>query len=488
VTGLGYAVDSLAAWLSGSPEPGWFALTVAILVVWIAPLLLVVFPIAALGQIAERKIAAAIQRRVGPNSVGLDGPLRLLFRALLFFLPRAAQDRALARFCSLPVVKPALEIARRLGLGQLVADGVKMLGKEDLVPAGADGLVFRLAPYLALIGSFLPFCVVPFTHHVVMLETPVGALFAIAAAGITVMALKMAGWGSGNKWSLLGGMRAVAQLVSYEIPVGLAVAGVVLWCGTLDLHAIVGQQYHAGVLSLLGWNALQSPFLLLLGAILFFAGLAECQRTPFDMAEAESELVSGFNTEYSGLRWGMFAMAEYTEMLLIGALLATLFLGGYQSPIGEEWIVGLPVVLETLVHGAILVLKMLASFLFMMWIRWTLPRLRVDQVMRLCWLQLVPLCLLALFGIALTMLASGGALPGTPYGRLPAHLHPDLGVLGYLTAWALPLVLGLLLVRAARSKYGQVHPAIRGLTQQPLPRPLAQQQSLPQQKATGGTA
>jgi len=488
VTGLGYAVDSLAAWLSGSPEPGWFALTVAILVVWVAPLLLVVFPIAALGQIAERKIAAAIQRRVGPNSVGLDGPLRLLFRALLFFLPRAAQDRALARFCSLPVVKPALEMARRLGLGQLVADGVKMLGKEDLVPAGADGLVFRLAPYLALIGSFLPFCVVPFTHHVVMLETPVGALFAIAAAGITVMALKMAGWGSGNKWSLLGGMRAVAQLVSYEIPVGLAVAGVVLWSGTLDLHAIVGQQYHAGVFSLLGWNALQSPFLLLLGAILFFAGLAECQRTPFDMAEAESELVSGFNTEYSGLRWGMFAMAEYTEMLLIGALVATLFLGGYQSPIGEQWIVGLPVVLETLVHGAILVLKMLASFLFMMWIRWTLPRLRVDQVMRLCWLQLVPLCLLALFGIALTMLASGGALPGTPYGRLPAHLHPDLGVLGYLTAWALPLVLGLLLVRAARSKYGQVHPAIRGLTQQPLPRPLAQQQSLPQQKATGGTA
>jgi hypothetical protein len=183
----------------------------------------------------------------------------------------------------------------------------------------------------------------------------------------------------------------------------------------------------------------------------------------------------------------MFAMAEYTEMLLIGALVATLFLGGYQSPIGEEWIVGLPVVLETLVHGAILVLKMLASFLFMMWIRWTLPRLRVDQVMRLCWLQLVPLCLLALFGIALTMLVSGGAVPGTPYGRLPAHLHPDLGVLGHLTAWGVPLVLGLLLVRAARSKYGQVHPAIRGLTQ-PLPaQPLAQP-TLPQQKATGGTA
>src|SRR5690349_20745518 len=164
-------------------------------------------------------------------------------------------------------------------------------------------------------------------------------------------------------------MRAVAQLVSDEIPVGLPVAGVVLWCGTLDLHAIVGQQFHEGVFSLLGWNALQSPFLLLLACILFFAGLAECQRTPFDMAEAESELVSGFNTEYSGLRWGMFAMAEYTEMLLVGALVATLFLGGYQSPVGEQWIVGLPVALEVIVHGLILLLKILCGFLLMMWIR-----------------------------------------------------------------------------------------------------------------------
>ncbi len=461
---LGYAVDALAKWLAGSEQPGWLAIALAAVVVWVLPILLVVFPIASLGQIFERKIAAAIQRRVGPNSAGLEGPIRFAFRIVLFFLPRDRQDKAFAKFVSLPGVRHVMKLTRSLGLGQLLADGVKMLGKEDIVPAGADGVVFRLAPYLALTGAFLPFCVVPFGHHLVMLETPVGALYAIAVSGITVMALKMAGWGSGNKWSMLGGMRAVAQLVSYEIPVGLAVAGVVLWCGTMDLHAIVGQQYHPGVFSLLGWNLLQSPFLALLACVLFLAGLAECQRTPFDMSEAESELVSGFNTEYSGLRWGMFAMAEYTEMLLVGALVATLFLGGYQSPIGEEWIVGLPVFIETVVHVTIFVAKVMASFLFMMWIRWTLPRFRVDQVMRLCWLTLVPLCLVSLFGIALTLLAAGGAENGVAYGRLPGRLQPTLGPVGHLVSWAVPLVLGLVIIRIARKKHGQVHPALRQLT------------------------
>ncbi|MSR39388.1 MAG: NADH-quinone oxidoreductase subunit H [Planctomycetes bacterium] len=461
---LGYAVDALAQWLAGSGKPGWFAVLLAAITVWVLPMLLVIFPIASLGQIFERKIAAAIQRRVGPNSVGLDGPLRFAFRMLLCFLPRTTQDKAFATFTNLPGIRQFLRIAKSLGLGQLAADGVKMLGKEDLIPAGADGIVFRLAPYLALTGAFLPFCVVPFAHHLVMLEVPVGALYAIAVSGVTVMALKMAGWGSGSKWSMLGGMRAVAQLVSYEIPVGLAVAGVVLWCGTMDLHAIVGQQYHSGVFSLLGWNLLQSPFLLLLACVLFFGGLAECQRTPFDMAEAESELVSGFNIEYSGLRWGMFAMAEYTEMLLVGSLVATLFLGGYQSPIGEQWLVSLPVAIETLLHITIFILKVLASFLLMMWIRWTLPRFRVDQVMRLCWLTLVPLCLMSLLGIAVTMLAGGGAEMGEAYGRLPARLQPQLGTTGHLLGWAIPLAIGIVVVRIARKRHGQVHPALQRLT------------------------
>jgi NADH-quinone oxidoreductase subunit H len=461
---LGHAVDALASWLCGSADPAWWAIAIAVAVLWIAPVLVVVFPVAAVGQIIERKIAAAIQRRHGPNSVGLEGPLRFLFRVVLFFLPRSTQDKLLTRLTALPGIKGLMHFAKVIGLGQLAADGVKMLGKEDIVPGGADGAVFRLAPYLALTGAFLPFCALPFTHQIVMLEIPMGALYAIALSGLTVTALLMAGWGSGSKWSMLGGMRAVAQLVSYEIPIGLAIAGVVLWSGTMDLHAIVGQQYRPGVFSLLGWNVLQSPFLALLGGVFFLAGLAECQRTPFDMAEAESELVSGFNTEYSGLRWGMFAMAEYTEMILIGALFATLFLGGYQSPIGEQWIVSLPVVLETLVHGLLFVGKFVGCLVVMVWIRWTLPRFRVDQVMRLCWLTLVPLCLLALLGLAATMLAAGGTTPGDPYGRLPALPRLDLGYLGHLVSWAIPLLFGAVLVRFARKKYGQMHPALRQLT------------------------
>lgn len=439
-----------------------------LLAIALLPILLIVLPIAGLGQIIERKVAAAMQRRHGPNSVGLDGVVRLIVRLALCFLPRATQDRLVVRLSSLP----GMGLARRLGLGQLAADGVKMLGKEDIVPAGADGFVFRCAPYLALCGALLPFAAVPWAQQVVALEVPVGTLYAAAVSGLAVMALLMAGWGSGNKFSLLGGMRAVAQVVSYEIPVGLAIAGVVLWCGSMDLHRIVAAQYDGGWCGVLGWNLFQSPFLALLGGILFFAGLAECQRTPFDMAEAESELVSGFNTEYSGLRWGMFAMAEYSEMLLVGALFSTLFLGGYQSPIAEPWILAQPWWLETLLHAGILAAKAVACLVVMVWIRWTLPRFRVDQVMRLCWLTLVPLALIALVGLALTLLLAGGASNGPAFGRLPALLRPDLGPLGHVLAWAIPLALFVPVVWLARRKHGRTHPALRQLTSlQPEPLP-----------------
>lgn len=145
-------------------------------------------------------------------------------------------------------------------------------------------------------------------------------------------------------------------------------------------------------------------------------------------------------------------------------MVATLFLGGYQSPIGEQWLVSLPVAIETLLHITIFILKVLASFLLMMWIRWTLPRFRVDQVMRLCWLTLVPLCLLSLLGIAVTMLAGGGAEMGEAYGRLPARLQPQLGTTGHLLGWAIPLAIGIVVVRIARKRHGQVHPALQRLT------------------------
>ena len=460
---LGHAVDAIATWLNG-PDPAWWAVAAGIVAVWIVPLMAVVFPVSALGQIIERKVAAAMQRRHGPNTVGLDGIVVLTVRLAAFFLPRSAQDRIVARIVGLPGIRQGLAVARNLGIGQLAADGVKMLGKEDLIPAGADGLVFRLAPYLALTGAFLPFVAIPFSNHLIALDVPVGALYVVAASGFTVIGLVMAGWGSGNKFSLLGGMRAVAQVVSYEIPVGLAIAGVVLWCGTMDLGAIVAQQYQPGIASFLGWNLFQSPFLALLGGILFFAGLAECQRTPFDMAEAESELVSGFNTEYSGLRWGMFAMAEYTEMILVGCLFATFFLGGYQSPVGEQWIVSQPAWLETILHVGILAAKFTAAVVVMVWIRWTLPRFRVDQVMRLCWLTLIPLCLVALVGLAATMMAAGAVETGPAYGRYAAMPRLALGWGGHLLAWAIPLAVIVPVVWLARRRYGQVHPALRELT------------------------
>lgn len=456
---LGAGVEAVARALDG-PAPGAWALALAAALVWLGPVLLIVLPIAALGQIIERKVAAAMQRRYGPNTAGLDGLLRFLVRVGAFFLPRATQERLIARLCRLP----GMGLARRLGLGQLVADGIKMLGKEDLIPANADGWVFRIAPYLAMCGALLPFAAIPFGQHLAALEVSVAALYVAAAGGLTVIALFMAGWGSGNKFSLLGGMRAVAQVVSYEIPVGLAIAGVVLWCGTMDLQRIVASQYNGHWLSMLGWNLFQSPFLAVLAGVLLVAGLAECQRTPFDMAEAESELVSGFNTEYSGLRWGMFAMAEYAEMFLVGAVFATLFLGGYQAPVLEPWVIALPAWLAAIVHALMLAIKATLILFVMVWLRWTLPRLRVDQVMRLCWLTLVPLALVALFGLALTMLAAVQVAPGTAYGRLPAQLEPHLTPAAHAAAWLLPVALAALIVWLARRRYGAVHPDLARLS------------------------
>ena len=461
---LGFGIDTFAAWLAGIGLPSALAVVIAAGAIWTGPLLGLVLAIAGLGQIIERKVAAAMQRRVGPNTAGMDGVLIFASRLLLPWLGRARQNALVARLSTWPVVGPVLRMLQQSGIGQLAADGVKMIGKEDLIPAGVDGVVFRIAPYFALMGAFLPFAAIPFSQHVVALECGVSAVYVVAVAGLAVFALFMAGWGSGNKFALLGGMRAVAQVVSYEVPVGLAIAGVVLWCGTLDLHRLVAAQYHPGVFSFLGWNLLQSPFLAGLAVIYAFAGLAECQRAPFDMAEAESELVSGFNTEYSGFRWGMFAMAEYSEMVLVGCLFSVLFLGGYQSPIGEEWIVAAPVWVEVPVHLGILLAKFTLAVVLMVWIRWTLPRFRVDQVMRLCWLTLVPLGLLCVAGLAATMLLVGTVADGPAYGRFAPQVQLVLSPLARLASWGVPVAIAAVLVGLARRRYGQRHDDLRRLT------------------------
>ncbi len=462
---LGASIDALAAWFVGCGVPETVGLIAAASVVYGAPLLLIILPIASLGQIVERKLAAAMQRRLGPNTAGMQGAIKLGVDLLLFPCSRLTKSRVLVRIITLPGVKQVLHLTQVLGIGQLVADGAKMLGKEDLVPAAVDAVAYRVAPYLAIIGAFAAFAVLPWSQHLVPLDLSVGVVYITAVTGLVVVALLLAGWGSNNKYALLGGVRAVSQLISYELPVALSLAGVVLWSGTMNLSGLVAQQYHDGVLSFLGWNLIQSPFMVLLAGVFLTGALAECQRTPFDMAEAESELVSGFNVEYSGLRWGLFALGEYTDILLAGGLFAILFLGGYQSPIGEAWIVSLPPLIETLIHATILVAKICAVLVFFVWIRWTLPRYRVDQVMRLAWTTLTPLALVGMTGLFITMLVAGVAPGGAMYGQIPIATRVDLGFGGIAWSW---LVAGgaLLLVILAARRWGAdpVHPALKKLT------------------------
>ncbi len=459
---LGQTTSTIAQWLGATLHfPGWLAAVAAVLVVIVVPLAAVIVPIAGVGTMMERKLAAAMQRRVGPNDARADGVIALL----LFFLPREKRLPAAAKIVALPGLGWILNLTRRLGLIQLAADGVKSIAKEDLVPAAADSLVFRAAPYLAMAGSFLAFAVVPFAQHFTMADLSVGAVYVSGVTGLVVVGLVMAGWGSNNKWSLLGGMRAVAQIVSYEIPVALVIAIVVLWSGTMSLSQITAQQFHDGVFSLAGWNLFQSPLLFVAAVIFVIGSLAECNRTPFDLAEADSELVSGFNTEYSGMRWALFAMAEYVDMLLAGALFAVLFLGGYQSPLGEGWIVAQHPVVEVLIHAAIFGAKMVGLMVFFIWLRWTLPRLRVDQVMWLAWSRLVPLALVCLVGCAITLALAGPLTAAAPYGALTVQPHPSYGLGGAALSW---LILGvpaiLLVIFLRRHSRMAEHPALRRLT------------------------
>ena len=456
---VGPVSDSLAAWISSLGVPALPSEALAVAVVCILPVLCIVFPIAGVAQYFERKVAGFMQRRCGPM-VGVSGIVDLVCDILLFWKPRWSR-RAFARSLErAPVIGPVLAKIRQWGLGSMAADGVKMFLKEDMAPAGADKLLFFGSTYLALIGSFLAFVVFPFSQSFHMADSPVGALFLGAATGLVAVSILKAGWSSNNKWSHFGGIRSVAMLVSYETPITLSIATVCMWSGTMSLQGIIAAQYHPGVFSLAGWNLFQSPFLALLAGVYYVAALAECNRAPFDLAEGESELVGGFHTEYSGLRWGLFFIAEYSDMILVGGVFATLFLGGYQSPLWEERIVALPAVGEAVVHTAIIVAKFIASIAFMMWIRWTLPRFRIDQVMRLAWTKLVPLSLFCLFGTAATQLVLSLRLPveAVVHGRYISApvVRPDL--VSWAVSWVVVGGAFWAVVRAAKA-WGAPRPA-----------------------------
>lgn len=300
------------------------------------------------------------------------------------------------------------------GLLQPFADILKLMQKEDITPVAADKKLFNLAPWIAFIASYAVFAAIPFSAAYVGARINAGVFYLIAMSGIIPIGIMMAGWGSNNKYSLMGAMRSVAQIVSYEIPAGLALLAVVMVAGTMDLQQLTQLQaggiqnwfIFGGPKTTAGFGGIANvtliPFLLAAFLIYLVASLAETNRVPFDIPEAESELVAGYHTEYSAMKFGLFFLAEYANMFAVGAIAAVLFLGGWQSPFGDF--------LSGPIFGFFwFVLKGFSFVLFQIMIRWTLPRLRVDQLMYVAWKVLIPFGLVIVLSVGLltsTLLAT----------------------------------------------------------------------------------
>lgn len=283
---------------------------------------------------AERKVMAAMQMRKGPNVVG------------------------------------------PLGLLQPIADGVKLLGKETIIPSGANMVLFLMAPMLTFFLALSAWAVIPFQAGVVLANINVGILYLFAISSLGVYGIIIAGWASNSKYSFLGGLRSAAQMVSYEVSIGLVIITVLLCAGSLNLSKIVEAQRH-------GWFAFSILFPMFL--VFFISALAETNRHPFDLPEGESELVGGFNTEYSSMSFALFFLGEYANMILLSAMTTVLFLGGWLSPLA----------VLSFVPGFIwFALKIAACLFVFLWVRATLPRYRYDQLMRIGWKFFLPLSLI----------------------------------------------------------------------------------------------
>jgi NADH-quinone oxidoreductase subunit H len=337
-------MDFFAALLRGplAGQPAWL---VAAVVGTIPAILLVTFM--ALGPLAyvyaETKLAGFMQDRIGPKRVGPHGLL------------------------------------------QTIADALKLMFKEAIFPANADKFLFVLAPCLVVVGAFLSFLVIPFGSRLQAVDLDVGVFYVVAVSSLSTVGLIMAGWASNNKYALFGAMRSAAQIVSYEIPAVMSLLAIVMIVGSLSLQDIVRAQSGG----LPNWFLFRYfPLNLVLFLVFFTASLAECNRAPFDIPEAESELVAGFHTEYSGFFFAMFFMAEYTEMFIVSAMAAVLFLGGWAAPIPALQQLG-----DIGLGPVWLIAKAWFLVFVMMWLRWTLPRLRVDQLMHVAWKVLLPIAL-----------------------------------------------------------------------------------------------
>lgn len=339
----------------GLPLIYYGAMILKVLVAFIFVLLTVAY-----ATYAERKIIGFMQVRIGPNRTGPKGLL------------------------------------------QPIADGIKLFFKEEIIPAQASKFAFVLAPLVALVPAFISFAVIPFGDSIeiagykiplqiaayadqagTVFDLNIGVLYILAMASLGVYGIVLAGWSSNSKYSLLGGLRASAQMISYELAAGLTIVCVFMASQSLSLQAIVADQG-----GLFGWYIFRNPFLFVAGIIFFICSLAEINRTPFDLPEAETELVSGFCTEYSSMKYAMFFMAEYANMVTVCAVTTTLFLGGWHGP--------LPPVLN-------FIAKVYVLMFVCMWIRATYPRYRYDQLMKLGWKCFLPLALFLIVGNAIWM-------------------------------------------------------------------------------------
>jgi NADH-quinone oxidoreductase subunit H len=285
------------------------------------------------------------------------------------------------------------------GWAQTIADGVKLLTKEDMIPLGADKPLFMLAPAIVLGAIFGAFVAMPLAPDFYFADVNLGLFYILGMSALTTIGVVMSGWASNSKWSLYGSMREAAQVVAYEIPFGLSLLVPLIVAGTFNLReASEGQADFLGM----GWYIFKNPFMVPAAVIFFIAALAETKRAPFDLPEAESELVAGFLTEYSGIRWSFFFMEEYAAMYLMSLVGAVFFFGGFESPFTHfagEWFGD-----GSFVYNAVAALTLIAKSLFgvilMMWIRWTLPRVRIDQVMTMGYKYLTPLALVCVLGAA----------------------------------------------------------------------------------------
>src|SRR5262245_26188423 len=334
----------------------------------------------------ERKVAGRIQDRLGPTRVG-----------------------------------------GKFGWLQTLADGLKLLVKEDIIPAAADRFLFRLGPYIALAGSFTAYLALPFGNNVVAQNMNVAVLFMLAVMSTEVFGIILIGYGSGSKWSLFGGMREAAQMVSYEVPMAICILVPVIVAGSMNLTDVTNQQEGF----LFNWYVFHDPFTFAAFFTYFTCATASCKRAPFDLAEAESELVAGFHTEYSGFRWLSIFMAEYGSMVAVSGIATIMFLGGWNTGVlpkdlstllggmgdglvettltgfigGLVWVIGqLLNAIPNIINVIVFIFKCWFLVFVMMWVRWTLPRLRIDQVMMTCLKYLLPISCVLLMGVSLWQL------------------------------------------------------------------------------------